>query len=217
MIRPVGFVWRAVTARPRLFAGVAAGLIAYPFLPNGSGQITKTITAWDIGVITYLVLALTLFITEDADRVEAAAEAQSEGQWTIFWLTLGASIASLAAILNEFSVMRSLAPEAKSFHVLLVVITLFMSWLLTHVTFTFRYAHEYYGPSQGGLSFPNQDRPDFLDFFYYSIVLGMTFQVSDVQITARRFRHLATVHGLLSFLFNTVILALTVNLSSGLL
>lgn len=217
MIRPVGFVWRAVTARPRLFAGVAAGLIAYPFLPNGSGQITKSIMAWDIGVITYLVLALTLFITEDADRVEAAAEAQSEGQWTIFWLTLGATIASLAAILNEFSMMKSLAPEAKSFHVLLVVITLFMSWLLTHVTFTFRYAHEYYGPGQGGLSFPNQDRPDFLDFFYYSIVLGMTFQVSDVQITARRFRHLATVHGLLSFLFNTVILALTVNLSSGLL
>ncbi len=217
MIRPVGFVWRAVTARPRLFAGVAAGLIAYPFLPNGSGQITKSIMAWDIGVTTYLVLALTLFITEDADRVEEVAEAQSEGQWTIFWLTLGATIASLAAILNEFSLMKSLAPEAKSFHVLLVVITLFMSWLLTHVTFTFRYAHEYYGPSQGGLSFPNQNRPDFLDFFYYSIVLGMTFQVSDVQITARRFRHLATVHGLLSFLFNTVILALTVNLSSGLL
>jgi uncharacterized membrane protein len=94
---------------------------------------------------------------------------------------------------------------------------------MTHTTFAFRYAHEYYeaapGSSKvdGGLEFPGEDQPDYLDFMYFSLVLGMTFQVSDVQITSRKLRRLATVHGLLSFLFNTIILALTVNIAAGLL
>jgi uncharacterized membrane protein len=102
-------------------------------------------------------------------------------------------------------------------------VTLFVSWLMTHTTFAFRYAHEYYqidpgaAGIAGGLEFPGEKRPDYLDFMYFSLVLGMTFQVSDVQITARKFRRLAAVHGLLSFLFNTIILALTVNLAAGLL
>ncbi len=94
---------------------------------------------------------------------------------------------------------------------------------MTHTTFAFRYAHEYYeAPAgaekvDGGLQFPGEEQPDYLDFLYFSMVLGMTFQVSDVQITSRKFRRLATVHGLLSFLFNTIILALTVNIAAGLL
>ncbi len=100
--------------------------------------------------------------------------------------------------------------------------TLLVSWLMTHTTFAFRYAHEYYDVDPGtgivgGLEFPSEKRPDYLDFMYFSLVLGMTFQVSDVQITSRKFRRLAAVHGLLSFLYNTIILALTVNLAAGLL
>jgi uncharacterized membrane protein len=91
------------------------------------------------------------------------------------------------------------------------------------VTFTFRYAHEYYsrsgeGPGvDGGLRFPGEDHPDYMDFLYFALVLGMTFQVSDVEVTSRKLRRLATLHGFLGFLFNTVILALTVNLAAGLL
>ena len=88
--------------------------------------------------------------------------------------------------------------------------------------FALRYAHEYYnGPADndidGGLSFPAEPHPDYWDFVYFSVVLGMTFQVSDVNITSRKLRRLATLHGLMGFLFNTVIIALTVNLASGLL
>ena len=87
-----------------------------------------------------------------------------------------------------------------------------------------RYAHAYYRKrdddqesSEGeGVEFPDEKEPDFLDFAYFSFVIGMTCQVSDVQISSRGIRRLALVHGLLSFLFNTVILALTINLSSGL-
>jgi uncharacterized membrane protein len=98
-----------------------------------------------------------------------------------------------------------------------------LSWLVTHVTFAFRYAHEYYardagGPDlDGGLEFPLEKAPDYLDFLYFALVLGMTFQVSDVQITSRKLRRVATLHGLLSFLFNTVIVAFTVNIAAGLM
>ena len=103
------------------------------------------------------------------------------------------------------------------------LITLLLSWLLIHAVFALRYAHEYYTRSSdapaldGGLEFPQEGSPDYWDFFYFSVVLSMTFQVSDVQITSRKLRRLATLHGMLGFMFNTVIVALTVNLASGLL
>jgi uncharacterized membrane protein len=85
-----------------------------------------------------------------------------------------------------------------------------------------RYAHEYYTRTDGtkiddGLQFPSEDRPDYWDFVYFAVVLGMTFQVSDVQITSRKLRRLATLHGFLGFVFNTVIIAVTVNIASGFL
>lgn len=212
--------WRAIAARPRLFIGVVTGLAVTPFLPSHFAPVTRGIVGWDAGVITYVILAITLFATAPATRIAAGAAAQREGEWTIFWLTLGAALASFTAILSEFSGMKDLPPDRKPLHVALVVITLLASWLMTHVTFTFRYAHEYYGTNPkhaGGMRFPGEKCPDYLDFLYFSLGLGTTFQVSDVEILARRVRHLATVHGLLSFLFNTVILALTVNLASGLL
>ncbi len=96
-----------------------------------------------------------------------------------------------------------------------------MSWLVTHAVFALRYAHEYYEAradgARGGLDFPGKQLPDYLDFLYLAIVIGMTFQVSDVQVTDRYLRQLVMVHGLLSFLFNTIIVALTVNLVAGLL
>ena len=119
--------------------------------------------------------------------------------------------------------MKGSAPDVRDLKVATVAVTLALSWLLTHAVFALRYAHEFYQSSDegsgfdGGLDFPSTKRPDYWDFFYFSAVLGMTFQVSDVQITSSKLRRLATVHGMLGFLFNTVIVALTVNLASGLL
>ena len=106
--------------------------------------------------------------------------------------------------------------------VVLVAVTLLLSWLVTHVTFAFRYAHEFYATDLGGpdvdrgLEFPGEKEPDYLDFMYFALVLGMTFQVSDVQITSRKLRRVALLHGFLAFLFNTVIIAFTVNIAAGL-
>jgi uncharacterized membrane protein len=215
--------WQVVRGRPRLFIGMLCGLAVAPLLPGGIKGATRAIIAWDIGVVAFLVLSAFLFTTERLDRMAADAADQEEGEWTIFWLTVAAVAFSFVAIISEFADTKDMPPAQRGLHVSLVAVTLFVSWLMTHVTFAFRYAHEYYEADpdgvgiSAGLDFPGEKRPDYLDFMYFSLVLGMTFQVSDVQITARKFRRLAAVHGLLSFLFNTIILALTVNIAAGLL
>ena len=219
----MGWPWRVVRGRPRLFIGLLCGLAVAPLLPDGIKATTRAIIAWDIGVIVYLATSAFLFTTERLDRIAADAAAQEEGEWTIFWLTVAAVAFSFAAIVSAFADIKDMPPAQRGLHVILVAVTLLVSWLMTHTTFAFRYAHEYYETDPdgagiaGGLDFPQEKRPDYLDFMYFSLVLGMTFQVSDVQITARKFRRLAAVHGLLSFLFNTIILALTVNMAAGLL
>jgi len=212
-----------IAARPRLFAGLACGLVAFPLLPHALPVQTRAIGAWDVGAIAFLVLCGALFWSEPAERMPANAAAQEEGEWTIFWITLAVVVISFAAIVGQFSGTKDLPTAKRNSYVALVALTLFVSWLMTHVTFGLRYAHEFYSTSpgrtevDGGLQFPGEAKPDYLDFLYFALVVGMTFQVSDVQITARKLRRLASMHGLLSFLFNTVIIALTVNIAASLL
>ncbi len=214
-----------LAGHPRTFAALAIGLAAWLVLggiaPGWPNQ-TRAIAGWDVGALAFLVLALHLFVTRAPAEMAAEAEAQEEGQWTIFWVMLLGTIFSFAALSGEFSGLKDLPRVERGLHVALVAATLILSWLLAHMVFAFRYAHEWYdldglGQTKGGLQFPSDDQPDYLDFLYFSIVIGMTFQVSDVQITARRLRRLALLHGLVSFLFNTVIVALTVNIAAGLL
>jgi uncharacterized membrane protein len=150
------------------------------------------------------------------------ARAQEEGEWTIFAIVVLGTVMSFAAIVSEFSGTKDMPPALRRQHVTLVVATLVVTWLVTQIVFALRYAHEYYTATTGhvpdkGLDFPGGEPPDYWDFAYFAVVLGMTFQVSDVQITSRKLRRLAIVHGLLGFVFNTVIVALTVNLAANLL
>jgi uncharacterized membrane protein len=219
----MGMIWRVVRGRPRLFAGLAVMIVVWPLLPSALSMTTRGILGWDIGVLVFLVLAAHLFVTAPPQRMPTDAEAQQEGEWTIFWITLGVVIVSFVAVSGEFAAIKTGPAETRGLVITLVAVTLFLSWLVTHVTFAFRYAHEFYardegGPDvDGGLEFPGEKEPDYLDFMYFSLVLGMTFQVSDVQITSRKLRRVAALHGLMSFLFNTVIVAFTVNIAAGLM
>jgi uncharacterized membrane protein len=219
---PLRSVWQAIRSRPRLFTGLMVMIIAWSLLPATLPATRRGILAWDIGVLVFLVLAAHLFATDQPDDMPAAAEAQQEGEWTIFWLTLAVVIVSFVAVSSEFAAIKSGPAGSRALQVTLVAVTLLLSWLVTHVTFALRYAHEFYardlgGPDvDGGLQFPGETEPDYLDFMYFSLVLGMTFQVSDVQITSRKLRRVAALHGLVSFLFNTVIVAFTVNIAAGL-
>lgn len=219
----MGSVSRAVRGRPRLFSGLLIMFVAWPLLPSTLSATTHGILAWDIGIFAFLLLATELFATASPDQMPAAAEAQQEGEWTIFWITLAVVIVSFVAVSSEFTAIKTTASERRGWQIALVAITLFLSWLVTHVSFAFRYAHEFYARDLGGpdvdrgLEFPGEKEPDYLDFLYFSLVLGMTFQVSDVQITSRKFRRVAALQGLLSFLFNTIIIAFTVNIAAGLM
>ena len=216
-------VWLIIRGRPRLAIGLLCGLLAWPLLPGGISPLARTIVAWDIGCTVFLVLAAHLFGAERMSRMPDDAARQQEGEWTIFCFTIGAVTASFAAILGEFAASKDAPAALQGLHVALVVATLFLSWLMTHVLFALRYAHEYYSVAadsdelERGLKFPGDAAPDYWDFVYFAMVLGMTFQVSDVEICSRKLRRLATVHGLLGFLFNTVILALSVNIAASLL
>jgi len=219
---PAIWIWHVIRSRPRLFVGLACGLLARAVLPAHLSSTTAAVIAWDVGVIVYLGLAAILFASEHLDRMAHDAAGQQEGEWTIFWVTVAAALFSFVAIIHEFASASNLPPARKELHIALVAVTLALSWLMTQTTFALRYAHEYYSHDLGGpdfdrgLDFPGEKLPDYLDFLYFSVVLGMTFQVSDVQITSRKFRRVATVQGLLGFLFNTIILALTVNIAAGL-
>ncbi len=206
-----------------MFASVVVGVCAVFLLPAAWAARARGIVAWDVGTVFYLAMIAWLFTTSPSRRMPANAAAQEDGEWTLFFLVLAGVTISFAAILGEFGSMKGAAAAVKEQKVALVAATLVLSWLLAQAVFALRYAHEFYQAApggagiDGGLKFPNEDHPDYWDFFYFSAVLGMTFQVSDVEVTSRKLRRLATLHGLLGFLFNTVIIALTVNLASGLL
>lgn len=213
---------RVALGHKRLFASIVVGVSAYLLLPSDWMMAARAIIAWDIGVIGFLLICSGWFATSPQARMAADLEAQEEGEWTIFFLFIAATVVSFATIVDVFAAAKDLTGAAKGFVVALVALTLFLSWLVTHVLFALRYAHEYYdltpdGKVVGGLVFPGDTQPDYWDFVYFALVLGMTFQVSDVQITVRPLRRLAALHGFMGFLFNAIIIALTVNIAAGLL
>ena len=215
---------RVAAGHFRTAISIVAGVLAYLLLPDELGVTTRSVVAWDLGALVLLVFAAVLFSREGDDAsMEQNALQQQDGEWTMFWVTLAGVAFSFVALTTELAGAKEIHTFGRSLRVGLVAGTLLISWLTTHLVFAIRYAHEFYTTSRGaanvdgGLVFPSEDTPDYWDFVYFSLVLGMTFQVSDVQITSRKLRRLATVHGLISFLFNTIIVALTVNIAASLL
>ena len=222
-MRVAWFLPTIIVARPRLFAALLIGCLILPMLPVTLALQTRAVIGWDVMVTAFLIMIFHLFSIQQPEHMRADAAAQEEGEWTIFWITLAAVGASFVVIISEFSSSKTAPTDGRGLHVALVAFTLLASWLMTHFVFAMRYAHEFYQVSpgrsdiDGGLHFPGEDEPDYWDFVYFALVLGMTFQVSDVQITSRKLRRLAIVQGVLGFLFNTVIIALTVNIAASLL
>ena len=128
-------LWRSLRARARLLTAVLIGAVSYPFLPSALPATTAGIIAWDVGVLVYLLLSALLFLTESVAAMPAHAEAQEEGEWTIFFITLGAVIVSFVAVTSEFSRLKAMSPEWRLARGGLVAVTLGGSWVMTHVSF----------------------------------------------------------------------------------
>ncbi|WHZ12843.1 MAG: protein of unknown function DUF1345 [Burkholderiaceae bacterium] len=199
-----------------LAAGLAVGLAPLPLAAPAHGLL-----GWCVGSSCYLALAWWLAIEFDAERTRARAQAQDQSDVALFLLMLLVVFASVAAIVLLLQSIKGLSPAQRSGHLLLVLAALACSWLVLHTIFAFRYAHRYYqellepGPNGGGLEFPGALPPDYFDFLYSAFVIGMTSQVSDVQVTSREMRRLTLVHSVLAFAFNMLVLALGINVVAG--
>jgi uncharacterized membrane protein len=137
---------------------------------------------------------------------------QDDGRFAILIFTAAAAIASLIAIMVEIG-----QAGRTPLHIAFAVTTVVLSWVMVHTIFALHYAHEYYRQHEAGhgLSFPGDDKPDYWDFTYFAFVIGMTAQTSDVGITDRIVRRTAVAHGIISFIFNTALLALMVNIAAS--
>jgi uncharacterized membrane protein len=152
------------------------------------------------------------------------AQVQDEGRLVILSLITAAACASILAISFILRETKGKVVSVIIFHIILAIITIVGSWLLVHTIFAMHYAHEYYQVRKigsdsiaGGLGFPEDIEPDYWDFLYFSYVIGMTSQVSDVEITSQSMRKLALFHSILSFFFNTAIVAMSINIIAGLI
>jgi uncharacterized membrane protein len=210
MSKPV----RVVYARPRTFISIAIGVIAFFLLPNSLRLVTRLLISWDIFVALYLVLVYTLVLRSGLAHIRRNAVLQDDGRFLILLVTALGAFASIAAIVFELGASNRSGPGLA-----LATITIALSWAAVHTGFALHYAHEYYrGSKPGGLQFPSgdsDDEADYWDFVYFSFVIGMTAQVSDVGITDKTIRRTATAHGIISFFFNTALLALMVNIAAS--
>ncbi len=200
--------------------GIAVALLTL-LAPYAFRIPARLLLGWNVGVAIYLYLTISMMFPPDVERIRKRAAEQDEGAFGILLLSVGATIASLAAIIILLGGSRQASQGNSIPQVLLAMTTIMLSWSFVHTIFALHYAHEFYGGRSsgvtGGLNFPGDRQPAYWDFLYFSLVIGMTSQVSDVAITSKSIRRVAAAHGVLSFFFNVTVLALTVNIVSNLI
>lgn len=208
-----------------LLAGGAAGLALLGLTLVGPWRWTvHAILTWNVFAGTLLAFAWLKLLRARAEEAVRNARLEDSSRTVIFSFIVAAAVASLVAVAVVLGGAKGATGVRLAEQILLTVGTIFLSWCLMHTVFTFHYAHAYYAapddPDEeeaGGLQFPGTTDPDFLDFAYFSFVVGMTCQVSDVVVCSAPMRRLVLLHGVLAFFYNTIILALSINLISGLI
>jgi len=205
---------RVVYSRPRTFIALGVAVAATLALPHALRLGTRLLIGWDIFAVLYLVLVAVMMLRCEHHHIRRDAIKQDDGRFVILLVTALGAFASVAAIVSELGAAKGSATALA-----LATLTVTLSWALVHTTFALHYAHDYYRSKKpGGLQFPSGDgkeAADYWDFVYFSFVIGMTAQVSDVGITDKVIRRTATVHGVISFVYNTALVALMVNIAAS--
>jgi len=213
--------------RPRLTGGLVLGLLVYAlmwFATDADGRM-RFIGAWDTGVTFALIAMFVGLRNSSAAAMKQIAARQDAGKWAVLILAVLAATASLIVIAAEMPLVKDARGFDQAIRVVLVVYTIVLSWAFTQTMFAVHYAHDYYmeaAPATPAhrsqrLIFPGTPTPTYGDFLYVSFTIGMTFQVSDVQIADPALRRLVAIHGAFAFFYSTGILALAINLVAGLI
>ena len=193
--------------------GIAAGLLPWPL--DGA---TRFLLGWCFGAAVYLLPAWWLAETSDAQSTRARAQSLDQPSALILATMVSGIAASVVAIALLLKQVGQLGGAERIGHIVLGLLALAGSWFMIHTIYGFHYAHRYYQAEPGrdpGLDFPGQLDPDYFDFLYYAFVIGMCSQVSDVQVRSREMRRITLVHSVLSFAFNMLVLALSINVVAG--
>ena len=214
---------RLIITRPRLFGSILVGILAALLMPNSlaSHKITRIILGWNVGTWLYLVLAARMIFWTSHEKMRARALLQNDGKYFVLLMVIIASIVSIGAIFAELSVVKDMHGMLRSAHVALAVMTIVSSWLFIQVMFALHYAHDFYiakeHSNSSGLEFPGTPCPDYSDFLYFACVIGTSGQTADVSFISKAMRKVGLIHCVLAFFFNTTLLALTINIASGLI
>jgi uncharacterized membrane protein len=210
------YIVRALRARPRLWISVAVGIAVILTLPSDWRLATRLLIGWNFCTGLYLILLYQLIAKSDPNEVRRRARIVDESRIAILVLTASAALASLGAIIELLGSSNGAARSPTE--LIHATLTIVLSWAFTHTIFAVHYAHEFYDENAGkggGLTFPGTEEPDYWDFVYFSFVIGMTSQVSDVAVCSSPIRRTVTAHGIVSFVFNVALLALTVNIAAS--
>jgi len=213
-------LFKHIQTRPRMFICAAVGTAAGVLTPGIAHVVTRSLLGWNVGVWLFLVMIGVMMLRADHDRLRRSAIAQAEGAAAVLTLVIVAAVVSIVAIVIELAAAKGPDAHHALPHVLFALATVTGSWLLLPTLFSLNYASLYYRTTRGGgLKFPEPDetfKPDYADFLYFSFTIAVACQTADVTITNRPMRRLVLLQSLLSFVFNTTILAFTINIAASL-
>jgi uncharacterized membrane protein len=205
-------------AKQRLAVALLIAIASFVVQTDAISTHTRIVASWDLAALGYLGIAWVHMARSDSSETRAHALAQDQSGYVIFLFVVGAACASIVAIGFVAGTIKGLPFWERAWHLTLTIAALLSSWLLIHTVFALHYAHRYYAGPHGEcdarvpLVFPGGLDPDYMDFAYYSFVVGMTSQVSDVAVASPDMRRLTMMHGVLAFLFNIAVLALAINI-----
>ncbi len=207
----------------RISVSLVVAILVFLFLfQSNLDKLVKTMIVWNAFAFSFILTSWLVFFNRKATQMRVRARQEDGSRIFVFMVILVSCFACMFAVLL-LVVSHDAGGTPKIIYVPVAIASMIFSWVMVHTTFCFHYAHLYYDDAKddaelhaGGLSFPNEKRPDYMDFVYFAFVIGMTFQVPDVDITSREIRRLALLHGLVSFGLNTFVVALTINLIAGL-
>lgn len=214
----------AFVARPRLLAAILAGFVASLALAFATHLRLATLAmiGWDVMCLVFWGLMILYMSNRGAQAMRTHAAQADQGRVVVLVLILLSSVVSMAAIVVELLAAKSDHGMVRGFVVALAFFTVAMSWFFVQLNFAIHYAHAYYSEADGqpgdagGLAFPGTKTPDYWDFLHFSIVIGVASQTADIMFTDKSLRRLGTTHSLFAFAFNTVIVALTINVLASL-
>jgi uncharacterized membrane protein len=224
MVRRSGAYLIPFVRRPRLLIALGAGLVAFLLSPPHMREATRALIGWNAGAWFFMILVSHMMWTSSGDDIRKHAEQEDEKPITLLIIAVLAASAGLAAIVLELGPVKDMHGLDKGLHLGLVGATLLSTWAFTHLMFALHYAAAYYfydgsddDGVRGGLAFPGCKSPGWGEFCYEAFTIGCACATADVNVTSRGARVVCLIQSIIAFFFNTIILALTINIGAGLI